>query len=192
MTVLHLLTEESSIKNVFEIILPKILPQDVSFNIYPHQGKQDLENAMKKTVPSISKIPGAKILVAMDQDEADCLEVKRKLLEIMAGKCHCEASVRIICKELESWFLGDIQAIEKAFPGFKMQQYAGKSELRNVDGLSKPSHHLLRMIPEYSNRERLPKLDASQKIAPYLDIEHNRSVSFNQTISAIKKLVCAE
>ena len=55
MKTLHVFTEEQSAKNVFESILPKILPADVSYRIYPHQGKQDLEKAIQKTIPSITQ-----------------------------------------------------------------------------------------------------------------------------------------
>ena len=45
--VLHVFTEEASARNVFESILPRLLPQDVNYRIYSHQGKQDLEKATK-------------------------------------------------------------------------------------------------------------------------------------------------
>ena len=58
MTFLHIFTEEPSLKIVLETILPKILPENVYFQIYSHQGKQDLERALTLTLPTISKIPG--------------------------------------------------------------------------------------------------------------------------------------
>jgi hypothetical protein len=186
--ILHIFTEEASIKNVFDVLLPKILPPDVSFRIYPHQGKQDLERAISKTVPSISKMPGSKILITRDQDYNDCKKLKKKLLNWLEGKCSCDLFVRIVCRELESWFLGDLQAVEKAFNRFNEKQYSGKKELRNVDSVNKPSDYLRRIIPEYSNKENLPKLEASSKIAKYMNINNNKSSSFNHTINAIKKL----
>ncbi|MDR0834257.1 MAG: DUF4276 family protein [Candidatus Symbiothrix sp.] len=189
MTILHIFTEEPSIKNIFDVILPKILPDDISFRIYPHQGKKDLEKALKTTVPSISKIPGSKIIITCDQDKNDCKVVKLRLLDLLGNQCQCDFFVRIICTELESWFLGDLQAIEKAFPRFKRHQYAGRIDFRDVDRIDKPSDYLLRIVPEYLKRESLPKLEFSQKIAPYLDIENNLSTSFNQTIQAIRKII---
>ena len=41
MTFLHIFTEEPSLKIVLETILPKILSEEVHFQIYSHQGKQD-------------------------------------------------------------------------------------------------------------------------------------------------------
>lgn len=87
MICLHIFPEEPSAKILFEAILPELVSENVTFRIYPHQGKQDLEHALRKTIPTISKIPGSRILITRDQDSADCKDVKssaefRKLLEI--------------------------------------------------------------------------------------------------------------
>jgi len=186
--IIHIFTEEPSAKNIFDILLPKILPDGVFFRVYPHQGKQDLEKALRTTVPSISKMPGAKILITRDQDSSDCIEVKEEIKAIIADKCHCEYFIRIICRELESWFLGDLKAIESAYSRFKPENFINKADFRNVDRITQPNVYLLKIIPEYNNRETLPKLEVSQTIAPFLNLETNRSTSFNCTIAAIKTL----
>jgi len=187
--IIHVFTEEQSAKNVFEVILPKVLPQNVQFRVYPHQGKQDLERALRKVVPSISKVPGSKILITRDQDSSDCTVVKNELNAIIKDNCHCPYFIRIICRELESWFLGDMDAIKHAFSRFNPDQYRSKAPFRNVDKISNPGTYLLRLIPEFSNRITLPKLETSETISPFLDIDNNRSASFQQTISAIKRLI---
>lgn len=189
MMTLHIFTEELSIKKVFDQILPKILPNNVFYRVYPHQGKQDLERALVKTLPSISKIPGSKILVTRDQDHNDCIEVKKQILDLIKDKCQCEFSIRIVCKELESWFLGDMKAIEAAYPRFKANQYINKSEYRIIDKISYPNTILLKIIPEYRDRDTLPKLEAAENISQYLDTTINKSDSFNHTIKAITKLI---
>jgi hypothetical protein len=186
---LHVFTEEPSIKNVFDALLPQILPEDVSFVVHPHQGKQDLEKALCSTIPSISKIPNVKILITRDQDEDDCKILKNKLLSIVDKKCSCDYFVRIVCKELESWFLGDLRAIEKAYPRFDKQRYVSKPQFRNVDNIRKPSEYLKTILPNYASRTILPKLETSKNIAAYMDINNNTSTSFNHTINAIKKLI---
>ncbi|HMQ62161.1 MAG TPA: DUF4276 family protein [Flavilitoribacter sp.] len=188
-TFLHVFTEEPSCKNVFEVLLPNILPEHISFNIYSHQGKQDLKKALGRTLPTISKIPGSKILVTRDQDSASCIDVKRQLDEIVNENCSCDYRIRIVCRELESWFLGDLSAIEKAYPRFKPSQISNKSELRDVDEINNPKEFLLKNIPEFSGRQYLPKLEFSSSIAPFMDLEKNKSKSFNHTISAIKELI---
>ncbi len=188
MIVLHIFTEEPSLKEVLDIIVPKIIPQGVYYQIYPHQGKQDLEKALKTAVPSISKIPGARIIITRDQDNDDCRTLKSNLERLIAGKINCEYKIRIICKELESWFLGDLAAVEAAYNRFRSDQYSNRTELRDVDAMSKPSEFLRRIIPEYSNLRSLPKLTTAQRIGANLDINNNRSESFNQMVAAIKEL----
>lgn len=186
---LHVFTEEPSAKNVFNKLLPKILPENVSFRIYDHQGKQDLEKALRTTIPSISKIPGARILITRDQDSGDCKEIKSQLNEIVKNTCSSPYLIRIVCRELESWFLGDLIAVQNAYPRLRQEQYVNKSEFRNVDGISNANLALLRIIPEYSDRGTLPKLETSENIAQYLSLEGNTSTSFNQTIDGIRQLI---
>lgn len=189
MRYVHIFTEEPSVKEVLDTILPKIITESTFFKVYPHQGKKDLENAIKKVIPSISKTPGARIIISRDQDESNCLDVKAHLEELVKTNIFCPYKIRIVCKELESWFLGDVNAIEKAFPRFKSEHLVNKSEVRDVDSIVKPSSYLLRVIPEFSKREYLPKIETAERIAPFLDIDNNTSRSFNQMIQAIRYLV---
>lgn len=185
---LHVFTEEASAKILFDILLPKILPENTTYRIYAHQGKQDLEKALKDTVPSISKIPGARILITRDQDFEDCIKVKKTLIDLLNNKCNCDYFVRVICKELEAWFIGDMKAIEKAYPRFKTEKHKNKSELKDSDNIDYPSKVLLKLIPELSDKKYLPKLEVAGKITPYIDLEKNTSKSFQNTLKSIKIL----
>ncbi|HAK79921.1 MAG TPA: hypothetical protein DCM71_24190 [Runella sp.] len=189
MKMLYVFTEEPSAKIVMDSLLPKVLPEGVGFKVFPHQGKQDLEKALRKTLPHISQMPGAKILVTRDQDSADCVALKKELNTITEGSCKCEYSIRIICKELEAWFLGDLKAVQAAYPRLKPEQHLAKADFKNVDKITNPNKYLLKIIPEYKNRETLPKLECSERISPFLDLENNRSESFNHTVTAIRKLI---
>jgi hypothetical protein len=185
---IHIFTEEVSIKNVFDIILPKVLPENVSFSIYKHQGKRDLEQAIRKAVPSISKIPDARILIVRDQDSGDCKATKQHIVDLMKDNCHCKYFVRIACRELESWFLGDLAAIEKAYKRFKAKKHLYKERLRDVDCIVAPHKYLREIIPEYSGKATLPKIETATRVAPFMNLENNKSKSFCHTICAIKKL----
>jgi len=185
---LHVFTEEPSIKNVFDVILPKILPEGTFFKVYPHQGKQDLEKAIINAIPQISRIPGSKILITRDQDSGDCVAIKNRIIELVGDKCYCDFYVRIVCRELESWFLGDLEAVRSAYHRFKPENYRGKSDFRNVDMISSPNKYLLKIIPELAGRDHLPKLEVSETIAPFMNLEKNTSSSFTNTISAVRRL----
>jgi hypothetical protein len=192
MKVLHIFTEEPSAKNVFSALLKKILPDGVSYRIYSHQGKQDLEKALRTSLPSISKMPGAKILVTRDQDSDDCVLLKQRLDDIIRNNISCDYYIRIVCKELEAWFLGDLNAISNAYPRFIPVKYSSKSTFRDVDKISSPSKYLLKIVPELKKKSTLPKMIVSETIAPHLSIDKNRSKSFMNTLAAINKLVATQ
>ena len=188
---LHIFVEEPSAKLVLDVLIPKIIPENVSFQIYPHQGKKDLEHAIKTTVPAISKIQGARILIVRDQDSGDCKKVKQHIENIIQGKSNAPTLVRIVCRELEAWFLGDLNAISQAYPRVKPQHHINKANFRNVDVIQNANEFLLAIIPEYNKRESLPKLEVAESIAPYLDIKNNMSTSFKHFISGVEKLLSA-
>jgi hypothetical protein len=186
---LHIFVEELSAKRVLDIIVPQIIPVNVTFQVYPHQGKQDLEKALNKTVPSISRIPGARILIMRDQDSGDCRKVKQNLTETLQGKSEAPTLIRIICRELEAWYLGDLYAVNKAYPRVKPNHYVSKSDFRNVDLIQNAHGFLLTIIPEYSGRTSLPKIEVAENVAPFLNIHQNTSRSFKCFVSGIDKLL---
>ncbi len=188
MKMLYVFSEEASMKAVLDVIIPKIV-QDVPYRIFIHQGKQDLEKALKTAVPSVSKMPGARILIIRDQDSGDCEEIKRSLIDIVGENCACPVLFRIVCRELECWFLGDPDAIEQAFPRFKARQHKNKKLFRNVDSIPNAPQILLKMIPDYKDRTYLPKMETAKRIALMMHIDSNKSLSFRHVLTGIQKLI---
>ncbi|MFN4146963.1 MAG: DUF4276 family protein, partial [Runella sp.] len=86
--------------------------------------------------------------------------------------------VRIVCRELESWYIGDLEAVGKAFSQFKYQNYIHKAKFRIPDNCN-AYQELKRMIPEFQ------KVSGARMIAPHIEVSRNRSTSFHQTISGI-------
>jgi uncharacterized protein YktA (UPF0223 family) len=56
--------------------------------------------------------------------------------------------VRIVCTELESWFLGDFQAIEKTF-NIDLKNRKNKTIYRNPDAIRNAKQELKRLVPQY-------------------------------------------
>lgn len=133
----EILVEEKSIKELLRIILPKVLPQkwqlDENYFIREHEGKSDLKKSIENKVKVFSNWhEPIGLVVVHDQDTADC----KLLKEMLVDKCKkgtCRFLVRIICRELESWYLGDMDAIEGAYPHFKASIYKNKAKFRNPD-----------------------------------------------------------
>ncbi len=184
---LHVFTEEASFEKFARLLFTRLIP-DVDVRIYPHQGKQDLEKALRTTVPTISKMPGARILVTRDQDSDNCRTLKKRLLELIANQCSCAFKIRIVCRELECWMLGDMEAIAKAYPRFKPEQYRHKADFREVDLIADAPDRLLRMIPELKQNRSLPKIAFASKVASHMDIDINTSGSFKHFVMAIRQL----
>lgn len=58
--------------------------------------------------------PETRFVVLIDQDSNDCIVLKDRLSGLCqeGGRENC--LVRIVCHELESWFLGDLEAVGQA------------------------------------------------------------------------------
>lgn len=115
-----------------------------------------------------------------DQDSSDCKVLKQKLLNICNENGTCPKLIRIICKELESWYIGDFVALNKAYPKFNYLNYIKKSKYRNPD-ICNASDEIKRLIPEFQ------KVGGAKRIAPFIKIDINKSESFQQTISGLKR-----
>jgi hypothetical protein len=184
---LHVFTEEASFEKFARMFFIRLIP-DIDVRIYSHQGKQDLEKALRTAVPAISKMPDAKILITRDQDSDNCRTLKKRLLELVANRCFCACKIRIVCRELECWMLGDMEAIAKAYPRFKPEQYKHKADFREVDIIADAPDRLLRMIPELKQNRSLPKIAFASNVAPHMDTDANTSGSFKQFVAAVRQL----
>ncbi len=188
MKYLYFFTEEPSIEPVILELSSKILPAEQFFvRVFPHEGKEDLKKALRKTVPSISRQPDALIIILHDQDSKDCIALKEELATQL-GTVSCPYKIRIVCDELESWYLGDLPAIKKVYPQFDLENFQHRGDYQNVDAISKPSQRLLQIVPDLKGLTRLPKVKLAKDIAPHLNPEENQSESFRQLMSAINEL----
>jgi len=184
---IYFLLEEPSMKRALEKLLPRIIPGR-SYILISHNGKGDLQNAIKTVVPTLSRQANAKIMILHDQDNHDCFELKRELKRL-SEKSNCSVLIRIVCRELESWFLGDMKAVEQAYPRFKADKFRNKKKFRDVDIIQKPSEYLRKMVPELKKYDILPKLTVAEKIAGHMNTENNRSISFRHFVRGLEKLV---
>ncbi|MBE9240551.1 DUF4276 family protein [Synechocystis salina] len=179
------LLEEPSIKSVLEILLPKILPENFSYKLIPHEGKQDLARSIPTKIKAFQFSPSTKFVIVHDQDSHNCKSLKEELLKICRKSGKEDVLIRIICHELESWFLGDLAAVEKAYNlrprGLSQKQ--NQQKFRDPDKLNSAKHELKKLVGEYYAGTH------SKKIAPYLSLTNNKSHSFQVFINGMKKLV---
>ncbi|RLB67914.1 MAG: hypothetical protein DRH04_07395 [Deltaproteobacteria bacterium] len=173
--------EEFSAQSLLERLLPRLLPkEEFAFRFIPFEGKQDLEKQLVRKMRSWRN-PNSRFIVLRDQDANDCKAVKAHLVKLCRKAGHPEALVRIACHELESWYLGDLRAVEKALPVGRLKHYQGSRKFRDPDHLANPSMELERLT-----EGKYQKVAGSRAIAPHLDLGmHNRSRSFRAFVSGV-------
>ena len=171
-----------------EIVLKAILKtlKIDNYTIFSYQGREDLKKNFSNIIKNYF---GYKFIFLIDQDENNCKKIKKDIQELIPKKFNKNNYfIRIVCTELESWYWGDMEAIEKSFPRFNKENYLNKHTFKQVDLIKNPSKLLLNSIPEFKKDTFLKKKFTAEKISPNLNINKNTSPSFNHVVNAIKKL----
>ena len=175
--------EEPSAREMLAGILPRILPDEMQIRYVVFQGKQDLEKNLKAKLRGWMQ-PDSIFIVMRDQDSGDCKAIKTKLVGLCREAGKDGVLVRVACRELESFYLGDLAAVEKGLGlrGLKKKQQGKK--FRNPDALGNPADELFRLTCNTYD-----KVSGSRAIAPYLNLTSNCSNSFKVLLSGINSLI---
>jgi hypothetical protein len=181
MTTLVFFLEEPSAKEMLIGVLPKILPEHVVPRFIVFEGKQDLEKQLVRKL-RLWKQPDSRFIVLRDQDAGDCRKIKENLVEKCREAGRPDAVVRIACHELESFYLGDLQAVEKGLDTSGLAKRQNQKKFRQPDNLPNPARELKALT-----NKRYQKLLGSRAIGNHLDLNNNRSHSFNLFMHAIRE-----
>lgn len=179
MSSLVVMVEEQSAKELLDIILPKLVPSGTALYVLKHSGKSDL----RKSVPNKLRgwnTPDTKFVVLQDQDSADCYSLKQEW-QTMCNNIREGVLVRIVCTELESWYFGDLLALERAYVQ-KISYIIKKRKYRDPDKIKNPKKELQKLLPKYQ------PIDGAKKIGLHMDVDGNTSTSFNMFVSGIRKM----
>ena len=178
------LLEEASAKAMLESLLPRILSEEINFRCIPFEGKQDLEKQLARKIRAFQNTR-ARFIVLRDQDSAqDCIKVTNHLLELCAQSEKLDRClVRIACKELETFYLADLAAVEQGLEISGLDKHQQKSKYRTPDRLGSPSDELRKLT-----EKRYEKISGSRAIGKYLRLDNDRSPSFRNLISAIRRM----
>jgi len=178
------LLEEPSAEAMLEGLLPRILPEEVRWRFIVFEGKQDLERQIVKKIRKY-RVPGARFVVLRDQDAGDCGAIKERLKGRCAEAGRPDALVRIACRELESWYLADLAAVERGLEVGNLSRLQKRNPYRSPDSLPSPSRRLNELVPSYQ------KVIGSRAIGPHLDPENPRSRSFRHWVDGLRRLARA-
>lgn len=199
----EVLSEDSSGKVALDILLPKILSQNDTFRVISYKGigkvppnmsvKQDAKHRiLLNQLPRLLRGYGrahvnfnAAVFIVCDLDNKRCSEFLADLLKIL-NQCNPKPLTRFCfaIEEGEAWLLGDIQAIEEAYPNAKtdvLNEYENDSicgtwELM-ADALFPGGAKAL--IDLGFQRVGEEKSRWAATIAPRMDCDNNKSASFN-------------
>ncbi len=111
----------------------------------------------------------------------DCRDIKQSLMQKIhkSKKSNSACCVRIACHELESFYLGDLDAVKNGLAINNIQ-----TSYSDPDSIQNPSQ-LLKKI----TRNKYKKIAGSRKIAHYLNLDgRNCSRSFNALLYGLRTL----
>jgi hypothetical protein len=180
------MTEEPSMDATLRNLLPKLFPDFREFEhwlIIHHQGKSDLERSYPRKMKEWRE-PGVRFIILRDNDGSDCLVLKQKLVSKVPNSAPGYL-VRIVCQELESWFLGDMPAVAAAYPtAAKHQQFKALSK-RDPDNLTNASE----LIKQLTGTQT--KIGRAAEIAKQMQPANNRSTSFQVFVNGLSSFLSA-
>jgi hypothetical protein len=195
---LELLVEEPSMEAFLRALLPRLLPQDRSFEVHPFQGKYDLLGKLEPRLRGYAAwLPADwRILVVVDRDTEDCLELKRRLETIAhraglrtrgcRGNALWQLVNRIAIEELEAWYFGDWEAVCSAYPRAPATVLR-RQGFRDPDAIAGGTWEAFERVMQAHGyfRGGLLKIEAARAIGAQVDPARSSSRSFRAFRDAI-------
>lgn len=181
MTRLVFLLEERSMQTLLEGLLPRLLPQ-LSFLCISREGKSELD----RNIPGILRnwrVPGDRFVIVRDNDNTDCHAPKARLRELCRQGGREDTLIRIVCQELEAWYLSEPAALADAFGDERLRNIGRQARYRNPESRVKPSEDIQRFIPTFQ------KTDGARRMAERMTRERNTSHSFAVFLSGVERLL---
>lgn len=178
------LLEEPSMKILLDGLLPRLLSGAVEgqhFLCVPHEGKSDLDRSVPRKL-SAWRVPGDRFVILRDNDSADCVQSKARFQALCHANGRPETLVRLVCQELESWYVGDLQALAQAFENPKLNTPALRKRFVAPDDWQKPSVEVKRLVPAFQ------KGSGARAMAVCLNETGNLSRSFQVFVAGVRRI----
>lgn len=202
----EILVEDQSGKKALDILIPKIIGADHTFNIYSYKGVGRIPknlgaygNASKRILldqlprllqgygKAFAKYPAdyrAAVILVCDLDDK-CLKAFRQELFNILNACNPQPETRfcIAIEEGEAWFLGDIPAVKSAYPRAKdavLNAYVNDSICGTWERLADAVYKGGSTALSSKGWQAIgaEKSQWSEKISPYMNVATNSSPSF--------------
>lgn len=209
---LIILCEEPSAAEALDHLMGRLLSDSDTFQVVNMECKSQLLAELPKRFLSYAQRltyePDLRVLVLVDRDQQNCLVLKQALENaahtaglrtLMAARPgpgqppagHFHVVNRVVCEELEAWFLGDPAAVERAYPKVKRRNF-NQMHLRNPDNVQGGTWEALERTLQSGRYypAGLAKIQAARDIAPHLDLNPtvNQSPSFQAFLAGVRTL----
>ncbi|MFH1497984.1 MAG: hypothetical protein ABII82_09190 [Verrucomicrobiota bacterium] len=175
--------EESSARALLVGLLPRLGFDLAQVRFVVFEGKSDLEKQIERKLRAWLN-PHSQFVILRDQDSGDCSKIKNGLVEKCRRAGHPTTLVRIACRELESWYLGDLKAVETGFCLRNLARHQATAKYRRPDLLGNPSLELRQLTAN-----RYQKIGGSRILGHHLSLTENSSRSYMVFLSGIQSLL---
>ena len=188
-------------KIFLETILPKILPDDLVFEVFDLGSKSQFLKKFPKRLAGYSLwMPDDyRVVLVVDADRDDCSELRAMMItEIeksgltvtsLGSSCQGQVLLCIAIEMLEAWFFGDARAIGEAY-GKKFMNLHNRRGCRQPDRIQDPARRLESILTNVPKHQAgLKKVDLVLDATPHMDIENNTSNSFCRLRDGVRFLI---
>jgi len=206
----ELLIEDQSGAKAMEILLPKIIADNDTYNIHFYKGighipkglrpksdanKRILLDQLPRLFRGYGKVPNlGYIIIICDLDDRKKKNFLSELNDVLDA-CNPKPAARfcLAIEEFEAWYLGDLAAVRKAYPRAKksvINNYindaiCGTWELL-ADAVCKGGHRALvkKGIQAIGNQKSI----WAEEISPYMNVDANISPSFKDMLKELRNI----
>jgi hypothetical protein len=181
MTDIVVLAEEPSGQIIAECLAQKLNLSDRIICLR-HQNKSDLERSFPRKIGHWGGPQVPRFVVMRDNDGADCLQLKARLMRLVPKNAVQRVKVRLVVQELESWYLGDLEAVKQAglLSAADGDSLERKAVLRNPDAIGNAKQMFKSKIGKDG------QIALARSIGPRLSLKSNRSRSFHAFVNALR------
>ena len=171
--------EEPSMKELLENLLPRLFP-GLRYQCIKHEGKTDLDKSIRRKLQAWRE-PDVRFIIVRDNDGADCANVKASILQMCSEAGRDDTLVRLVCQELEGWYIGDLAAVNKAYD-CRVNTVKNEKRYAAPDEWLKPSVEMKKIVADFQ------KLDGARRMGNCLSAYDNKSYSYNVFLSGVRKV----
>jgi hypothetical protein len=181
MTDIVVLAEEPSGRIVAECLAQKLGLGDRAI-VLEHQGKSDLEQSFPRKIGHWRSPNPPRFVIMRDNDGADCLAKKDQLRRLVPPNAADRVKIRLVVQELESWYLGDLDAVANAglVSAAAVAQQKRRPRFRDPDGIRHAKEEFKTKITPGG------QIELARRIGPHLSLTLNRSRSFHAFVDALR------